>query len=334
MGKEMHAEIGKRRSMKHSLLVGNALIDMYAKCGLLVEAREVFDVLRARDVISWTSLISGYVQQDRGEEAIECFEKMKEEKVRDALPNDVTFACVLKACGINGGLGKGKAIHSEVEQKGLVRTSQLVGNSLVDMYAKCGVLESAREVFESLVARDLVSWTVLITGYAQVGAITEVFLAFDRMIDEGTKPNAITFVSMLNACSQSGLIDIGLNCAGSMKHEYGLASSLEHHTCIVDILARAGQLDIAVGVMKRMPSYPNVALWLTVLGACKKWGNVELAREAFEQAVLLDEKEISAYVSMYNIYVEFGLQADADKVEAMRLDQAKADDAPVAMYLD
>jgi pentatricopeptide repeat protein len=190
----------------------------------------------------------------------------------------------------------------------------IVGNALVDMYAKCGSLDKAEQVFHKLQVQDLVSWTSLIAGYAQRGESGNVFHAFEKMIRGGIKPNVVTFVNVLNACSHAGLVGEGQSCLMAMDREYGITQTSEHHTCMVDLLCRAGRVEEAVQMIEEMKFLllvPDVVLWHTVLGACQKWpANVEIARHAFAHALHLDRSSSAAYVSMSNIYI-------ADRENAM-----------------
>eukprot|EP00250_Pteridium_aquilinum_P008158 c17724_g1_i1 orf=1-972(-) len=161
-GHEIHAEVARLGLLEKDLFVGSTLVDLYTKCGLIDKAKQVFDKLTKRDVVSWNVLITGYVNHGLGKEALDCFQQMQLQGVR---PNAVTFICSLQACGMMGSTEKGTEIHAEVERKGLLESDHLVGSTLVDTYAKCGCLGKAQEVFDALPVRNVVSWTALIAGY-------------------------------------------------------------------------------------------------------------------------------------------------------------------------
>ncbi|MCO5551484.1 hypothetical protein L7F22_004988 [Adiantum nelumboides] len=198
-GKEVHAEI-MQNAGERDIYVDNSLIDMYAKCGFLPKAREVFDQLHVRDVVSWTALIGGYAEHGLGELALECFQSMKEEEI---FPNDLTLVCVLKACGSIGALEEGREIGREVMRKGL-QVNTALSNTLIDMYAKCGALSEAQEVFDKLSGRNLVSWNVLIAGYAEHGPIYEALKCFEKMKAEGINPDGMTWTSLIAGFSEHG----------------------------------------------------------------------------------------------------------------------------------
>ncbi|KAH7295754.1 hypothetical protein KP509_27G064200 [Ceratopteris richardii] len=311
-GIQLHADVERRGTFNDNVIIGNALVDMYAKCGLMNNACEVFDNLAAHDVVSWTALICGYAQHEYGEEALALFEQMRSEGIPI---NDVTVSCSLKACGSIGALNNGIKIHNDIEQNGMLKTSQLVCNTLIDMYSKCGMIGKAHYFFDKLCIRDVVTWTVLLTGYAQTGAIDQVFHLYNAMCQQGFKPNSITFLSILTACSHAGLLEEGQIFYDIMTRKYEIFPTAEHDTCVVDLLSRAGQLEKAVLLMKEMPSYPNLALWLTVLGACRKWGNLELGCHAFQKALEVDVRDPATYISMCNVFTDAGMEEHFREVE-------------------
>ncbi|KAH7415872.1 hypothetical protein KP509_14G064000 [Ceratopteris richardii] len=206
-GQEIHARIAKDHSQEHVVL-GNALIDMYSKCGALIKAQKVFDVLSFRDRISWTALIVGYVQHGYGEEAISWFEHMQSQGF---FADTVTLSCTLKACGSIGALNKGEEIHALIKREQFLIADITVNNALIYMYAKCGAVEKAYEVFDGLPTKNVVSWNIIISLNAQYGCSEEVMLHFKQMQHEGFSPDSITFISMLKACSVVGAAYLGQN---------------------------------------------------------------------------------------------------------------------------
>ena len=297
-GKAIHTKLIKEGSFEKDYLVGNALIDMYAKCGALFEAESVFNKIQDRNVGSWGVLIAGYVEHGYEEKAL-CYFKHGYDCL---FPDAFTFRSILEACGIIGAIEKGKEIHFLIIKKGLLDEDISVGNALVDMYAKCGILAKAQEVFNELGwAHDVVSWTTLMTGYAQMGEDEIVNDLFNRMVSEGIEPNVVTFNVILNACSHQGLLEKGQMYFEIMSMRYGVIPSLEHHTCIVDLFGRAGRFQEAAGVITKLPNLDYLPLWASLLGSCQKWGNLELGKVAFEHAIQLDEGNATAYIYMSNI---------------------------------
>lgn len=299
-GRELHAELTKK-GFEREILAGNVLVDLYGKCGLLEEAQNLFDKLSVHGVISWTALITEYVESGHPEEALFYFEWMQNEGIS---ADKVTLICGLKACGSMEATDKGCRLHTEVVEKGL-ESETSVGNIMVDMYAKCGLLAEAQAVFHKLLDQDVISWNALITGYAQVGKSEHAFNMFDRMSGQGMKPNLITFVGVLNACGHVGLVDKRKMILKVMSCEYGLIPTLEHYTRMADLLARAGLIDKAVALIENIALHPDTSIWLTVLGACRKWGDVQLGKYVFHHAVESNEDNATTYVCMSNIYVDF-----------------------------
>jgi pentatricopeptide repeat protein len=322
-GRELHIVIIKRGLLDDEVFIGSMLVDLYAHCGLPSEAQSVFDRLPVRDVVSWTVLIIGFTEHGNAEDALHYFEEMKQLSInRDA----IILVCSLKACTSIGALEKGQEIHAEIIEKGLER-GDFVRETLVDLYAKCGLLSTAQGVFDGLSVKDLDLWNALIAGYAQLGDYRNVCLVFERMEGEGVEPNSATFLHILSACSHAGLVAEGqmvfeaMNKHGKVESRLDhlfcevmpnldqfsrefLMPTLDHVSCIVDILGRAGCIDHVLYIIDRMPFHPDNVIWLTLLGACKKWGNVEHGRLAFDHAIRLKAKDVAAYVCMSNIYAD------------------------------
>mgnify|MGYP000538877386 FL=1 len=191
----------------------------------------------------------------------------------------------------------------------------------------------AKEVFEKLNVRDVVAWTSLISGYAQLGNADIVVTLFDSMIREEVKPSLVTFTVVLNACSHGGLLDKGPYYFDIMSNEYGFVPTLEHHTCMIDLFGRAGHFDEALTLINRMPISDYIEVWTTLLGACRKWGNVKLGRMAFEHAIRLDKKCISVYICMWNIYVAARMHGHANNIEAMRIQNGAGKNQDVVVNL-
>ena len=205
-GMRLHDVILEKSLLEKSPYIGNTLIRMYAKCGVLPKARAVFDMLSVRDVISWNTLIAVYANSDQCEEALNCYEKMQREGL---IPDAVTFICVLKACGSVGAVGNGKQIHNQIISMGLIEKDIVLGTALVDMYAKCGMLVKAEQVIEQLPIRNVISWSSLIAGYAQQGQGHQAVNCYEWMQSEGLCPNVVTFICILKACGSTGAIDKG-----------------------------------------------------------------------------------------------------------------------------
>ncbi|KAI5080295.1 hypothetical protein GOP47_0005774 [Adiantum capillus-veneris] len=315
-GEQIHHEIARQGLLVTNVELGNAVVDMYAKCGALMKAQEVFEKLPVQNVVSWNSLITGYAQQGQAEEALDCFAKMQRERLS---PDVLTFISILKACGSLGASDKGEDIHDEIIRSKLLEKDTVLGTAVVDMYAKCGALVKAQQVLEDLPFQTTVSWNALIKGCAQQGQAKQALTCLQSMHSKDLSPDAVTFVCILKACGSMGLVNDAQTHFLSMSDKYGIKPDLEHYNCMVDIFGRAGHLDKAVDLIQRMPSvYCTLALWSALLGACAKWGDMSIGKWAFEQAIRLDKNDGAAYALMAKIYAAAGLQKDAEKIEAMR----------------
>jgi pentatricopeptide repeat protein len=211
----------------------------------------------------------------------------------------------------------GQGMHREIAKMGLLEKNSVVGNMLVEMYSKCGLVDEAQDAFDSLQVRDVVSWNAVISGYAQHGNDNVVFHAFNKMVGEGREPNSSTFTILLNLCSHAGQLVKAHMCLDSMKSSYSVFPTLEHYTCIVDMFSRAGQVEQMMAVITDMPFHVDLPIWNTVLGACQKWGNVHLGISAFEHIIQLDETNAAAYVSLSNIFAASAQQGDLAKFDSI-----------------
>jgi pentatricopeptide repeat protein len=300
MGEEIHAQIDAKGFLEHDMVMGNALVDMYVKCDMLGKAHKVLRKLPRRDVVTWSTLIGGYAHCGYGDAALRCFEQMRKEGIS---PNEVTYMCVLRACGSEGHLGLGKEIHGEIDDEPSLGKDMVIGTALVDMYAKCGMLDEARDVLAELPGRDVVSWNALLSGYAQMGCTKQVFELLHRIHGEGLTLEPISFLILLTACNHAGLIDEGQAVFDEMCSRFSsIPPSLEHYSCMMDLFCRAGQFGRAECILDQVPENDLPPLLLTMLGACHKWKNVELGRWAFERLVELDVGCAPAFVCMRNIY--------------------------------
>ena len=296
-GQEIHTTVFNK-GLEREPLIGNSLLDMYAKCGSLIATQYVFNMLLDRNVVSWTALIGGYVENGCCPKALDCFEKMHYDGI---LANVVTFICILKACSNIKAESRGQEIHIVIVKRGFAGDN-VVANGLVNMYSKCGMFLEAQNVFDKLYGSGTVSWNVLISGYAQLGRNDEVFNLLNKFLSQHDEPNPMTFTILLNICSHTGLLQESKRCLETMVACYGVIPTLEHYGCIVDLLGRAGRLDEANAVISQMPFIINLSVWNSLFGACQKQGCTKLGRLIFSHIVELDEDHAAAYVGLGNIY--------------------------------
>ncbi|XP_024524808.1 pentatricopeptide repeat-containing protein At2g13600-like [Selaginella moellendorffii] len=324
-GMEIHSLATKLGCCEHRF-VGSSLVDMYAKCGDMVKARAVFKRMPSRDVVVWTSLIQGYVDNGESELGLELLESM------DCAPNSRTLVAGLTACGNVGSSEAGRKIQAELYRRGL-EDDQVVGTCMVNFYGKCGVMSAAEHLFGSLAVRDIVAWNAMITGFGQQGDTSRVFEAFREMREDGVRANAITFVSVITACSHGGLVERGREFFQAMDPDSGIVCGIHHYSSLVDLFGRANRLEEAVKVLESMPLRADAVVWRSVLGACRKWKNVEVGRIAFEALTKIDEKDSAAYVLMASIYRSAGLWEDHDKLKTIQEAALKADRKSLRIHL-
>ncbi|CAN4097555.1 unnamed protein product [Withania somnifera] len=288
----------------------NAMIMGYAKAGDLTSARELFDKMPYRDVISWTSMITGYCQANRCSDAITLLQEMMAIKVK---PDEVTVASALSACARLGTLDVGKALHDYIRQHD-IKMDIYVGNALVDMYCKCGSVDTALEVFLSMSKKDTVSWTSIISGLGVNGFHDNALQLFSQMLGEGCKPTHGTFIGVLLACAHAGLVDKGLEYFESMEKRHGLVPEMKHYGCVVDLLCRSGNLNRAFEFINLMPMAADVVLWRMLLSACKLHGNVVLAKISANKLLQLDPNNGGNFVLSSSTYASAERWEDAMKI--------------------
>ncbi|XP_068664067.1 putative pentatricopeptide repeat-containing protein At3g49142 [Aristolochia californica] len=265
-------------------------------------ARKMFEKMSRKGLISWNAMIAIYVNNGMADEAVELYSQMEAQGVE---PDPVTLSSVLPACGDLSALAQGKRIHEYIKRKKF-SMNLFLDNALVDMYAKCGCLEDAREVFDQMHGRDVVSWTSMISAYGMHGKGQEAVCLFHMMRESGLKPDHIAFVSILSACSHSGLLSDGQFYFNCMIEEYKIVPTIEHFACMVDLLGRAGQVEEAYEFIKQMPLEPNERVWGALLGACRVYSNESIVLAAADRLFKLVPEQAGYYVLLSNIYAKAG----------------------------
>jgi pentatricopeptide repeat protein len=261
-GEVIHAEI-VGSGFFSDIVIQNALIDMYGKCGNVANACAVFEKMQSRNIVSWTSITGAHVQHPR--QALQLYKQMLSSHVQ---PNEFTFLSVLAACGNLKAVEEGQLVHSSIIESGLC-SNVAVATSLISMYGKCMNVESARWVFDDMNARDLVLWNAIIAVYAQHGRGKDALDAFHQMREEGQRPDEITFTSLFNACSRAGLIKDASHIFRLMGKDYNILPSIEHYGCMVDLFGRASLMVEAEDCIDTMPFIPNVVILETFMNACR-----------------------------------------------------------------
>ncbi|GAA0164087.1 hypothetical protein LIER_39716 [Lithospermum erythrorhizon] len=299
-GKWIHGFYIESGRVSIDVHVGSALVDMYCKCGFVDDAFSVFYEMNYRNVVSWSALIGGCVQCERYKEGLLVFQQMlADDKVK---PNESTLTSVLAACAQLGALDQGRWVHKYIERRKL-EVNCILGTGLINMYSKCGCLEEANLVFERMTDKDNVyTWTAMINGFAINGDGFRALSVFSKMLLFGVKPNAVTFIGVLSACSHGGLVDEGKRLFSTMESVYGIQPNVEHYGCMVDLLGRAGHLAEAMKLIQEMPIEPTPGLWGVLFGACLIHKAYELGNLAGKHLMETQPHHSGNYTTLANLY--------------------------------
>ncbi|WOL13960.1 hypothetical protein Cni_G22740 [Canna indica] len=298
--------------VKHGLeldvFVRSALIDVYSKFGDLDYGYRIFKEMTTRDLVVWNSIIGGFAQGGDGYKAINLFTKMQR---TGFMANQATLTSVLRACTGMVLLEMGRQVHVHVLKH---KRDLILNNAVLDMYCKCGSLEEADTLFQRMSERDVISWSTMISGLAQNGRSNDALKLFELMKVSGAKPNYITIVGVLFACSHAGLVEDGWYYFRSMKQLFGIEPGREHYGCMVDLLGRAGKLDEALKFVQNMDFEPDTIIWRTLLGACRVHKEANLAAHAAKEILRLEPQDQGAYILLSNIYADSHRWNDAEQV--------------------
>ncbi|CAL5194450.1 unnamed protein product [Lathyrus oleraceus] len=298
----------------NDVYVNNSLLDVYASCGYVALCRQLFDEMPHRDVVSWTVLIMCYRFGGMYDDALLVFEQMQYAGV---VPNRVTMVNALAACASFGAIEMGIWIHDMVRRNGW-ELDVILGTALVDMYVKCGRVEDGLRVFGYMKEKNVFTWNAVIKGLALAKSGEEAVLWFNRMEVYGVRADEVTLVAILSACSHSGLVDKGrLIFSMLVDGKYGFCPNVKHYACMVDLLARAGQLKEAFEIMRCMPFEPTKAMWGSLLIGSKSQGNFEFSEFVARKLVEMEPDNTAYYVQLSNLYAEAGRWSDVERVRGM-----------------
>ena len=301
-----------------------SLLQMYSDCGAVTEAQKVLDQLllptktknhHRYAAAAWSLLIKMYAQHGHGERALQCFQKMQENGKEPSLG---ILVSVLKACSTVAALEQGKQVHKQVVHKGR-ETDTFIGTALIDMYAKCGSIEDASTVFRALPNPDIVTWSTIITCFAQNNDYKSALKFFDDMQIAGFQPNEVTFTCLLSACSHSGRLKEGCEHFKSMKEKYNIAPTLEHHYVLMEIFGHEALFDEAEDLIESVPFCSNVVGWMSLLTLCGQHGNINLGRRCFDRAIGIKPGYSSGYALMWNLYNQAGMCDEARRIDDLRI---------------
>ncbi|XP_027903259.1 pentatricopeptide repeat-containing protein At5g13270, chloroplastic isoform X1 [Vigna unguiculata] len=311
-GRQIHS-VCIKLGLESEVSVGTPLVDFYVKCARFDAARRAFETICEPNDFSWSALIVGYCQSGRFDTALEVFKTIRSKGV---LLNSFIYTNIFQACSAVSDLMCCAQIHADAIKKGLV--SFLSGESaMITMYSKCGKVDYAHQAFLTIDKPDTIAWTAIISAHAYHGKASEALGLFKEMQRSGVKPNAVTFIGLLNACSHSGLVKEGKQFLDSMSDEYGVNPTIDHYNCMIDIYSRAGMLQEAHEMIRSLPLEPDVMSWKSLLGGCWSHRNLEIGMIAADNIFRLDPLDSATYVIMFNLYSLAGKWDEAAKFRKM-----------------
>ncbi|XP_037442624.1 pentatricopeptide repeat-containing protein At3g49170, chloroplastic-like [Triticum dicoccoides] len=306
-GRQIHARVMKT-GIGNVNVVGNALVSMYAESGCMEEARKAFDQLYESNILSTSSDIGGT-------ESSNASWSSQIESMGVGV-STFTFASLLSAATTVGLPTKGQQLHAFSIKAGF-ESDQGISNSLVSMYSRCGYLDDACRAFDEMADHNVISWTSVISGLAKHGHAERALSLFHDMILSGVKPNDVTYIAVLSACSHVGLVKEGKEYFRSMQKDHGLVPRMEHYACMVDLLARSGLVQEALEFINEMPCKADALIWKTLLGACRTYDNIEIGKIAANHVIDLEPRDPAPYVLLSNLYARGGLWDEVARIRSL-----------------
>ncbi|XP_004490134.1 putative pentatricopeptide repeat-containing protein At1g69350, mitochondrial [Cicer arietinum] len=308
-GQQIHGHVTKRGFMDE--FVQNSLVDMYSKCGFVDSAYTIFNMIRKKSIVTWNCMICGFSQNGVSVEALSLFDEMNVNRLEI---NEVTFLSAIQACSNLGYLEKGKWIHHKIIVTGNQK-DLYIDTALVDMYAKCGDLQTAQRVFDTMLEKNVVSWSIMIAAHGIHGQINAAISLFTKMVNSNIKPNEVTFMNILSACRHAGSVSEGKFYFNSMK-DYGIVPNAEHFASIIDLLSRAGDINGAYEIIKSIRTPVDASIWGALLNGCRIHGRLDLIENISEELGGIRTDDTGYYTLLSNIYAEGGKWYESRKVRS------------------
>ncbi|KAL5785688.1 hypothetical protein ACOSQ2_008080 [Xanthoceras sorbifolium] len=291
----------------------STMIDGYLKSGNVDHARCLFDQMPKKNLVTWSIMIGGYAKNGQPRNALELYKWFKEQEIK---PDETFILGIISACSQLGILDTAESIIHDFVEPSLFSNLQVV-NSLIDMYAKCGSFERAKQVFDMAHQKDLLCYSTMIAAFANNGLVQDSISLFGEMRKANIRPDGVAFLGVLTACNHGGLVYEGKRFFKQMIDEYGIQPTEKHYACVVDLLGRAGCVDEAHRIIKNMPIAPHSAVWGALLAACRVHCNVQLAEVASAELFKIEPYNSGNYVLLSNTYAAAGLWDDVARVRAM-----------------
>ncbi|GAB2235031.1 hypothetical protein Drorol1_Dr00004308 [Drosera rotundifolia] len=316
LGKQVHA-VSQKYALNANLFIGSALISLYSRSSWLERALFIFESLPQLDTACWNSLIAGFSLNHMHDKAFAYFNAMRG---KDIFPTQFSYATLLSCCAAQPLPCQGRQMHALIVKDGNI-VDVFVGSALIDMYCKSGDVDAAQITFDSMPCKNRVSWNAMIHGYAQNGRGDEAVHLYHEMVKSGEEPDDVTFVAVLTSCSHAGLVDEGLRIFESISSEYGTKPLLDHCTCIIDALGRAGRLQEAEALILKMPYKEDPIIWEVLLSSCRVHSDIPVARRAADILFALNPKNRTPYVLLGNVYSSMGRWDDTRTVRELMCDE-------------
>lgn len=339
-GMEVH-QLVNEREIEMDVSLCNAVISMYAKCGSLDYARELFDEMSEKDEVTYCSIISGYMVYGFVDEAMAVFRAMqkpglstwnavisgmvqnnrykgavdlvRQMQASGSRANAVTLASILPSFSYFSNLRGGKEMHAYAIRKSYDQNIY-VATGIIDTYAKLGFIHGAQKIFDQSQSRSLIIWTAIISAYAAHGDANLALGLYGQMLNKGIQPDPVTLTAVLTACAHSGLVDEAWDIFNTMPSKYGIQPLVEHYACMVGVLSRAGKLSDAAEFISKMPIEPSAKVWGALLHGASVYGDVEMGKFVCDRLFEIEPENTGNYVIMANLYSHAGRWEEADKV--------------------
>lgn len=299
--KQLHA-IAIKLALDSNSFVGTAILDVYAKCNMINDACLVFEKIPEKTAVTWSALFAGLVQNGFHEEALRLLQSSQREGIQ---LTEFTLSAILSTCASLALIIEGIQLHAGIIKYGF-HGNFFVASSLVDVYARCGQIEEAYQIFADMKHKNVVLWNAIISGFTRHGNFWEAVILFEKMQQAGISPNEVTYLSMISMCSHAGLVEEARCYFSLLISDQSVEPSVLHYSCMVDVLGRSGKIDEAWELIQRMPLEPTTSMWGSLLGSCRKYRNVGLARLAAEQLFKLEPENGGNHALLSDVYAASG----------------------------
>jgi len=299
--RQLHT-IAIKLALDSNSFVGTAVLDVYAKCNMINDACLVFKKIPEKTAVTWSTLFAGLVQNDLHEDALRLFQSSQREGIQ---LTEFTLSAILSTCASLALMIEGMQLHAVIINYGF-NGNLFVASSLVDVYARCGQIEEAYLVFADMKHKNVVLWNAMIASFTRHGKSWEAMVLFEKMQQSGISPNEVTYVSLMSVCGHAGLVEEARCYFGLLISDQTVEPNVLHYSCMVDVLGRSGKTGEAWELIQQMPFEPTPSMWGSLLGSCRKYRNVGIARLAAEQLFKLEPENGGNHALLSDVYAASG----------------------------